>query len=165
MVRNMSRSKAIRPLQGWTTTAGGSSRAGASSPCDGETTDGNQYIDAALKAGAAAIVSDSLPPRPGVAWAQVHHGRRALARLSANFYGRPAERSSSPESPELTARRRPSFLLNAMLRRGGRKTALVGTVEYRIEDESYPGAAHDARSAGAEPVLRARTCRPAARKR
>ena len=28
----------------------------------GETTDGNQYIDAALQAGAVAIVSDSLPP-------------------------------------------------------------------------------------------------------
>ena len=38
----------------------------------GETTDGNQHIDAALQAGAVAIVSDSLPPRPDVAWAQVH---------------------------------------------------------------------------------------------
>ena len=37
----------------------------------GESTDGNQYIDTALKAGAAAIVSDSLPPRrtlPGRRW-------------------------------------------------------------------------------------------------
>ena len=33
----------------------------------GETTDGNRYIDAALQAGAVAVVSDSLPPRPGVA--------------------------------------------------------------------------------------------------
>src|SRR5215467_14620389 len=61
----------------------------------GETSDGNQYIDAALRAGAIAIVSDSLPPRPGIAWAQVPHGRRALARLSANFFGRPAERLST----------------------------------------------------------------------
>src|ERR1700759_330491 len=60
----------------------------------GETTDGNQYIDAALKAGAVAVVSDSRPPREGVSWAQVEHGRRALARLSANFYGRPAEKLS-----------------------------------------------------------------------
>src|SRR6201997_43080 len=60
----------------------------------GETSDGNRFIDQAISAGAVAIVSDSAAevPRPAVAWAQVVHGRRALARLSANFYKRPAER-------------------------------------------------------------------------
>src|SRR5580692_12406649 len=60
----------------------------------GEISDGNKFIDKAIAAGAAAIVSDSSSekPREGVAWAQVSHGRRALARLSANFYNRPAER-------------------------------------------------------------------------
>ncbi|MGC2108733.1 MAG: UDP-N-acetylmuramoyl-L-alanyl-D-glutamate--2,6-diaminopimelate ligase [Candidatus Korobacteraceae bacterium] len=104
----------------------------------GETSDGNQYIDLALKAGAVAIVSDSLPPRPDVAWAQVPHGRRALARLSANFYGRPAERLSITGITGTNGKTTTSFLLNAMLRRGGRKSALVGTVEYRIEEESFP---------------------------
>ena len=104
----------------------------------GETTDGNQHIDAALQAGAAAIVSDSLPPRPGVAWAQVVHGRRALARLSANFYGRPAERLFITGITGTNGKTTTSFLLNAMLRKGGRKTALVGTVQYRIEEETYP---------------------------
>ena len=62
----------------------------------GETSDGNKFIDKAINAGAAAIVSDSATekPRERVAWAQVLHGRRALARMSANFYKRPAERSS-----------------------------------------------------------------------
>src|ERR1035437_6864820 len=60
----------------------------------GEATDGNRYIDPALHAGAVAVLSDSLPPRPDVAWAQVPHGRRALARHSANYYGRPAGRLS-----------------------------------------------------------------------
>src|SRR5438874_5754730 len=59
----------------------------------GESSDGNRFIDQAIAAGAVAIVTDSTEaPRPGVAWAQVAHGRRALARLSANFYDRPAER-------------------------------------------------------------------------
>lgn len=104
----------------------------------GESTDGNQYIDTALKAGAAAIVSDSLPPRAGIAWAQVEHGRPALARLSANFYGRPAEKLSISGITGTNGKTTTSFLLNAMLRAGGRKTALVGTVEYRIEDQRYP---------------------------
>ena len=104
----------------------------------GESSDGNQYIDSALSAGAVAIVSDSLPPRPDIAWAQVPHGRRALARLSANFYGRPAERLAITGITGTNGKTTTSFLLNAMLRRGGRKCALVGTVEYRIEEQSFP---------------------------
>ena len=104
----------------------------------GESTDGNGYIDAALQAGAVAVVSDSLPPRADVPWAQVLHGRRALARLSANFYGRPAEKLSLSGITGTNGKTTSSFLLNAMLRAGGRKSALVGTVEYRIEDERYP---------------------------
>ena len=104
----------------------------------GETTDGNHYIDAALAAGAVAVVSDSVPPRGDIPWAQVTHGRRALARLSANFYGRPAEKLSITGITGTNGKTTTSFLLDAMLRAGGRKSALVGTVEYRIEDEILP---------------------------
>src|SRR5215467_3692460 len=57
----------------------------------GEATDGNRFIDRAIAQGAVAVVTDSAAelPRPHVAWAQVAHGRRALARLSANFYRHP----------------------------------------------------------------------------
>src|SRR5208283_3096850 len=60
----------------------------------GETSDGNRYIDQAIQAGAVAVITDSSSekPRQGVAWAVVPHGRQALARVSANFYKRPAER-------------------------------------------------------------------------
>src|SRR5439155_11043272 len=60
----------------------------------GESRDGNKFIDQAISAGAVAVVSDSATEklRSDVAWAQVSHGRRALARLSANFYKKPAER-------------------------------------------------------------------------
>src|SRR5438270_13397653 len=60
----------------------------------GESSDGNKYIDAALKHGAAAVVTDSVSelPRAGIPWAVVSHGRRALAQMSANFYGHPAEK-------------------------------------------------------------------------
>src|SRR5438045_6418801 len=59
----------------------------------GESSDGNQFIDKAIAAGAVAIVTDSSTekPREGLGWALVSHGRRALARLSSNFYKRPAE--------------------------------------------------------------------------
>jgi UDP-N-acetylmuramoyl-L-alanyl-D-glutamate--2,6-diaminopimelate ligase len=104
----------------------------------GETTDGNRYIDAALKVGAAAIVSDALPPRGDTPWAQVQHGRRALARLSANFYGRPAEKLAITGITGTNGKTTTSFLLDAMLRAASRKSALLGTIEYRIEDQRFP---------------------------
>jgi UDP-N-acetylmuramoyl-L-alanyl-D-glutamate--2,6-diaminopimelate ligase len=91
-----------------------------------------------LQAGAVAIVSDSMPPRNDVPWAQVQHGRRALARLSANFYHRPAEKLAITGITGTNGKTTTSYLVNAMLRAGGRRSALVGTVEYRIENEHYP---------------------------
>src|SRR3954465_5742868 len=60
----------------------------------GATTAGNRFIDAAIKQGAVAVVTDSAAenPRAGIACAQVAHGRRALAGLRENFYGHPAEK-------------------------------------------------------------------------
>src|SRR5271163_3955896 len=50
----------------------------------GESSDGNRFIDQAIAAGAVAVVTDSAEekPRPGMAWAVVPNGRRALARTS-----------------------------------------------------------------------------------
>src|SRR5207302_10952850 len=57
----------------------------------GESSDGNQFIDKAVTAGAVAIDTDSgtEKSRPGVAWAQVTHGRRALHRFSPNSKNSP----------------------------------------------------------------------------
>src|SRR5262249_28339991 len=106
----------------------------------GETSDGNRFIDAAIKAGAVAIVTDSATekPRPGVAWAQVAHGRRALARLSANFYGRPAEKIANTGITGTNGKSTTAFLIESILRSAGRTTALVGTIEYHVAGKILP---------------------------
>src|SRR5512132_3431867 len=106
----------------------------------GETSDGNQYIDQALAAGSTAIVTDSAheQPRPGVAWAQVAHGRRALGRLSANFYRHPAERLAITGVTGTNGKSTTTFLLEGILGAGGRKSALVGTIEYHVARKILP---------------------------
>jgi UDP-N-acetylmuramoyl-L-alanyl-D-glutamate--2,6-diaminopimelate ligase len=106
----------------------------------GETSDGNRFIDQAIVAGAVAIVTDSATEvaRPGVAWAQVVHGRRALARLSANFYKRPAERIASVGITGTNGKSTTAFLVESILRAAGRKTALVGTIEYHVAGKILP---------------------------
>ncbi len=106
----------------------------------GETTDGNRYIDAAIDAGAVAVVSDSAtePPRKGVAWAVAAHGRRALAKLSANFYKRPAEKLAITGVTGTNGKTTTTYLAESLLRHVGRKTAMVGTVEYHIAGRVMP---------------------------
>ena len=106
----------------------------------GETSDGNRFIDQAIAAGAVAIVTDSASevPRPNVAWAQVVHGRRALARLSANFYKRPAERSANTGITGTNGKSTTAFLIESIFRAAERKTALVGTIEYHVAGKILP---------------------------
>ncbi len=106
----------------------------------GETSDGNRFIDKAIAAGAVAVVTDSAAetPRPGVAWTQVPHGRRALARLSANFYKRPAERIANTGITGTNGKSTTAFLVESILRAAGRKTVLVGTIEYHVAGKILP---------------------------
>ncbi|HLW87806.1 MAG TPA: UDP-N-acetylmuramoyl-L-alanyl-D-glutamate--2,6-diaminopimelate ligase [Terriglobales bacterium] len=106
----------------------------------GETSDGNEFIDKAISAGAVAIVTDSATekPRAGVAWAQVEHGRRALARLSANFYRRPAERLAITGITGTNGKSTVAFLVESILAADHRKSALVGTIEYHVAGKVLP---------------------------
>jgi UDP-N-acetylmuramoyl-L-alanyl-D-glutamate--2,6-diaminopimelate ligase len=105
----------------------------------GESSDGNRFIDQAIAAGAVAIVTDSATetPRPNVAWAQVVYGRRALARLSANFYKRPAERIANTGITGTNGKSTTAFLIESILQAAGRKTALIGTIEYKIAGKIF----------------------------
>ena len=108
----------------------------------GETTDGNRFIDKAIELGAVAVVSDSESgpfPKEGkgsatqeIAWARVPHGRRALGRLSANFYGRPAEKLANTGVTGTNGKTTTSFLVESILNVPRKRTVLIGTVEYHL---------------------------------
>ena len=106
----------------------------------GGTSDGNRFIDQAIAAGASAVVTDAPDetPRPNVAWAQVPNGRRALGRLSANFYKRPAERLAITGITGTNGKSTTTFLVESILHAAGRKSVLVGTIEYHVAGKSLP---------------------------
>src|SRR5277367_4707972 len=106
----------------------------------GETSDGNRFIDSAIQAGAVAVVTDSAEqkPREGVAWAVVPHGRRALARVSANFYKKPAERIAVTGITGTNGKSTTAFLIESILAAAGRKSALIGTIEYHVAGKILP---------------------------
>jgi UDP-N-acetylmuramoyl-L-alanyl-D-glutamate--2,6-diaminopimelate ligase len=104
----------------------------------GQSSNGNRFIDQAIAAGAVAIVTDSDQVPSQVAWAKVAHGRRMLAVLSANFLGRPAEKLAITGITGTNGKSTTAFLFESILRAAGRKSALVGTIEYHVAGKVLP---------------------------
>jgi UDP-N-acetylmuramoyl-L-alanyl-D-glutamate--2,6-diaminopimelate ligase len=111
----------------------------------GGTTDGNNYVDAAIAQGAAAIVTDAAETyarlrrgRPEMVVACVEHGRRALAQLAAAVYGHPERRLKVSAVTGTNGKTTTVYLLEQLLRAAGRKCVLIGTIETRIGDAVRP---------------------------
>jgi UDP-N-acetylmuramoyl-L-alanyl-D-glutamate--2,6-diaminopimelate ligase len=107
----------------------------------GGTTDGNQYIDAAIRKGAAAVVTDSAEMfaalrerQPELALALVEHGRRALAEVSSAVSGAPEKSLKLSAVTGTNGKTTTAFLLEQMLRSVGRKCVLIGTIETHVGD-------------------------------
>lgn len=111
----------------------------------GEATDGNRYIDAAVKSGAKAVITDSAAAfeetarkHPQLALCNVAHGRRALALASANFFGHPERQLALTGVTGTNGKTTTAFLLDAILNHAGRKTVLVGTIECHVAGVTRP---------------------------
>jgi UDP-N-acetylmuramoyl-L-alanyl-D-glutamate--2,6-diaminopimelate ligase len=68
----------------------------------------------------------------------VPNGRRALARVSANFYKKPAERIAVTGITGTNGKSTTAFLLESILTAAGRKSALIGTIEYHVAGKVLP---------------------------
>ena len=108
----------------------------------GGTTDGNQYLDAAIAQGAVAIVTDShdvyaklRAEHQEIGAAYVQHGRRALAELSAAVLGHPERKLAVTAVTGTNGKTTTAYLLEQMLRSVGRKCVLIGTIETHVSDE------------------------------
>src|SRR6202008_506358 len=60
------------------------------------------------------------------------HGRAALAAVSANFFSHPERALALSGVTGTNGKTTTAFLLDAMLNHAGRKTVLVGTIEYHV---------------------------------
>jgi UDP-N-acetylmuramoyl-L-alanyl-D-glutamate--2,6-diaminopimelate ligase len=108
----------------------------------GGTTDGNQYIDAAIRNGAVAVVTDSAEKfsqlreqQPELSIALVKHGRRALAEASSAVFGAPERVLKISAVTGTNGKTTTAFLLEQMLRNVGRKCVLIGTIETHVGDD------------------------------
>ncbi|HET7746639.1 MAG TPA: UDP-N-acetylmuramoyl-L-alanyl-D-glutamate--2,6-diaminopimelate ligase [Vicinamibacteria bacterium] len=98
----------------------------------GTATDGNRFVPAAWKAGAAAVASENPPPSADRPWLQVPDARAALADLSAAVLGDPARAMTLVGVTGTNGKTTTTYLIDAALRASGASTGLVGTIQYRV---------------------------------
>jgi len=97
----------------------------------GLATDGNDFVDAARKKGAVAVVSEGAPRGAGT-WVRVPDARAALALFSAAVLGDPARSLELVGVTGTNGKTTTTYLIDSALRAAGETVGLVGTVEYRI---------------------------------
>ncbi|MBI1746036.1 MAG: UDP-N-acetylmuramoyl-L-alanyl-D-glutamate--2,6-diaminopimelate ligase [Acidobacteria bacterium] len=101
----------------------------------GEQTDGHLYVRQAIANGATAILSERAPIDNDVAWVSVADARKALAQVSAAFYHDPTARMEMVGITGTNGKTTTAYLVDSVLRVGGEKVCLVGTINARIGDE------------------------------
>jgi UDP-N-acetylmuramoyl-L-alanyl-D-glutamate--2,6-diaminopimelate ligase len=109
----------------------------------GGTTDGNRYVDKAIKAGALGIITDSAHTfdhltvyQAGLPVLEVEHGRRALAQASAAYFGHPERKLAGIGITGTNGKTTTAFLAESLLNLAARKTVLIGTIEYHVAGEA-----------------------------
>ncbi|WP_342527176.1 UDP-N-acetylmuramoyl-L-alanyl-D-glutamate--2,6-diaminopimelate ligase [Chryseomicrobium sp. FSL W7-1435] len=104
----------------------------------GHTTDGHDYIEAAIKAGAVAVVGTEPMEFEAVPYIQVADSRKTVAFAAKTFYGNPSHQKTVIGITGTNGKTTTSFLLKGMLEGLGYSCALFGTVHYVINGETLP---------------------------
>ena len=111
--------------------------------------DGNAFIEEAIRKGAKTIVvqSSEFPPQADLPTAgrvpscknvpviAVEDTRKALAILSAEFYGNPSREIKVVGITGTNGKTTVSYLIEALLKEAGKIPAVIGTVNYRFKDK------------------------------
>jgi len=103
----------------------------------GETYDGHDFIDAAVQQGAAAVVCETRKSGTAVPCIRVGNSRKALALISAAFFGNPGGSMNIIGITGTNGKTSTAYLTESILQAGGVSTGLLGTVAYRIGTESH----------------------------
>lgn len=108
----------------------------------GGSTDGHRFIPGALERGAVAVVGTQPLADLSVPYVQVEDTRRALAYLSAAFYGFPAQHLIVIGVTGTDGKTTTSNLLYSILRQAGIKAGMISTVNAVIGDEEIDTGFH-----------------------
>ncbi len=100
----------------------------------GMTTDGHQYIQDAIKAGAKAIMCETMPGElvPGVSYIRVSDTTHGMAAAAANFYDHPSEKLILVGVTGTNGKTTTVRLLHEVFTRLGHICGLISTISNKV---------------------------------
>ena len=111
----------------------------------GTSVDGHCFIQQAISAGAKAVVleddravPDALFRHTRVVKVVVGNSRRALAKISSNYYGHPSRKLRLIGVTGTNGKTTTTYLIRSILESNGEKTGLIGTIEYKLGEDVQP---------------------------
>jgi len=121
----------------------------------GVRTDGHLYLAASLDAGARVVVTEQeLAPPPGVTVVRVPQARLALAHISAAFYDHPSRELTLVGITGTNGKTTTTYILEAIMNAAGCRVGVVGTVNYRVGDSTWPAPVTTPESLDLQRLLR-----------
>jgi UDP-N-acetylmuramoyl-L-alanyl-D-glutamate--2,6-diaminopimelate ligase len=103
----------------------------------GVASDGNEFIDKALAAGAAAVLTERSDAAAGRPLIRVTNARRSYAELNHLLWGEPSSRLKTLAVTGTNGKTTSAYLAAHMLARKHRPI-LLGTIRYAFEDHALP---------------------------
>jgi UDP-N-acetylmuramoyl-L-alanyl-D-glutamate--2,6-diaminopimelate ligase len=100
--------------------------------------DARRFILDAVQRGASLIVCEGADPMTDAPDCRVlvPSARQALAFLADAFFGRPSQQLAVVGITGTNGKTTTSYLVEALFRTGGRRAGVIGTIEYRIGDQT-----------------------------
>ena len=103
--------------------------------------DGHQYVNEAIEKGATAVMLDmsadlkNITIPKGVTVIITDDNRKALARVSCNYYGNPSKFFKLIGVTGTKGKTTTTYMIKAILEKAGYKVGLIGTIASYIGDE------------------------------
>jgi len=103
--------------------------------------DGHEFIDEALTRGASAIVTrksiNKKPVNKKSVIIEVENTRKALAAISANFYGNVSEKMFIIGITGTNGKTTTAYIIESILAEAGFKVGVIGTINYRYSGKVF----------------------------
>jgi UDP-N-acetylmuramoyl-L-alanyl-D-glutamate--2,6-diaminopimelate ligase len=121
----------------------------------GQRADGVAFANQALAKGAVAVIAET-PAPAGVSapWVRVADARRAIAQISAAFFGHPSHALTLVGVTGTNGKTTTAYLLTAVFEEAGIRCGRLGTVSYRIGDVEETAARTTPESSDLQGLLR-----------
>jgi len=104
----------------------------------GLVTDGHNYIDDAVKKGAAVIISEKPVETNDALVYCVTDSRKALAVIAATFHNNPSNGINIIGITGTNGKTTISYLLESIFMKAGFTTGVIGTINYRYANKEFP---------------------------